>query len=262
MNRSVYAIAAILLTSRIAAAEDAKTAPAPGKPEEAPKAAQTQPTSTPPSTPAPAASSSEPKIVVHQDTAPANTSDGRVSVGGLRISMPAWDGAPAQGESGSPARSDGTIAVPDNTLGPGEALWQRREREDADRKFAAAEADLARAAAQRAENIANADRGYSFLGGGYYTGGGYFSGGWRSGYPELHGLRGPLVTTITHDDSLGSTAQRAYAEAAYPRLNGTTEARDEAVRRFGRDATPPIARIQDDVDRAHLNAHKEQPTKP
>ena len=167
--------------------------------------------------------------------------------------MASWatpDSAAPSTSEPAPARSDGAITVPNNTLGPGEPLWRTREREDAQRKLAAAQVDLERARAERAKNIAQRDQGYVFFGNSYLN----------SGRRSHHdGLRGPVTTTITSDDSLGSTAQRAYFDAAYPRLNGTTDARDAAVRQFGRYATPPIVRIQNDVDRAHTNANREHP---
>ncbi len=244
MNRSVYAVAAILMAAGAACADYAKKTETVSPP--APGAALAPP-------PVPDTKNEAPKIVVHQNAAPADAHDARVRVGEMRISMSPWsapESSASQSTESAPARSDGAITVPNNTLGPGEALWRAREREDAQRKLAAADVDLARARAERAENIAQRDQGYTFFGNSF------LNSGWRS---RRDGLRGPLTTTISYDDSLGSTAQRAFSEAAYPRLNGSTDARDAAVRQFGRDATPPIVRIQNDVDRAHGNAHREHP---
>jgi len=251
MSRSVYAVAAILMAAGAASADDAKKTETPSQP--APGAAVA---------PAPVAEAKNeiPKIVVHQNAAPADAHDARVRVGDMRISMSPWSGpesSASQSAEPAPSRTDGAITVPNNTLGPGEALWRAREREDAQRKLAAADVDLARARAERAENIAQRDQGYTFFGNSFLNGG-WGGGGWGRRHD---GLRGPLTTTITYDDSLGSTAQRAFSEAAYPRLNGSTDARDAAVRQFGRDATPPIVRIQNDVDRAHTNANREHPAR-
>src|SRR5207244_3263866 len=90
-------------------------------------------------------------------------------------------------------------------------------------------------------------------------GGGLGGFGGFDGFRFRDGLRGPVTTTIIRDDQLGATAQRGFSDAAYPRLNGSQDARDRAVRQFGRDATPPINRTQDDIDRAHNNANREHP---
>ena len=250
MKRSVCAIAAFLSAAGAAVADDAKKLDEAKRPEGVSPGAASA-TGTPVAEP----KRDIPTIVVHQNAVPVDARDARVRVGDVRISMASWatpDGSPASAGEPAPIRSDGAITVPSNTLGPGEPLWRTRDREDAQRKQGAAEADLARARAERAENIAQRDQPYTFFGNSFLN----------SGRRSRHeGLRGPVTTTITYDDSLGSTAQRAYFDAAYPRLNGTTDARDEAVRRFGRDATPPIVRIQNDVDRAHTNANREHPAR-
>ncbi len=196
-----------------------------------------------------------PRVVVHEGASPASTSDGRVRVGAIRISMATWaapetqQATPPGADVAAKATDTGhAIGVPANTLGPGEPMWRIREREDAQQKLAAAEIDLAQARAEFATRQAGRERPYSFYGGSY------FSNGWSGRHD---GLRGPVTTTITRSDELGSTAQRAYFDAAYPRLNGTTDARDAIVRQFGRDATPPIVRIQNDVDAIHRRAHSE-----
>jgi hypothetical protein len=170
--------------------------------------------------------------------------------------MASWAAPRATHESRSDgdaksARSEAAIEVPANTIGPGEAAWRTHEREDAERTLMRARADLERARAEREENRAVADRRRGVFGGAVFSP--VWS--WRR-----DGLRGPVTSRITQFDDLGSTAQRAYFDAAYPRLNGTTEARDRAVSQFGRNATPPIVRIQNDVDRAHTNASKEHPS--
>src|SRR2546426_747436 len=66
-----------------------------------------------------------PSIVWHRDGRAADTRDARVDVGGgMKISRRgAWPPGPA--------RADGLIEVPNNTLGPGTPLWLVRDRENA-----------------------------------------------------------------------------------------------------------------------------------
>ncbi|HMN40155.1 MAG TPA: hypothetical protein PKE29_04870 [Phycisphaerales bacterium] len=214
----------------------------------------------------PADDANRPRIVVHKEAAPKDAADSRVTVGDMRISMSNWSPArpaiqpdaarPHAGYSPPPAatvRADGAVVIPDNTLGPGEPLWSISDRESAARKLAQAEADLASNTAARS---ARDTSGYAYPG---FTGYGWLGGlnTWGGYTHGRFGLRGPVTTTITRSDSLGSTAQRAFAEAAYPRLDGSQDAHDRAVSRFGRDATPPIVRTQNDVDRARSNANKE-----
>lgn len=87
-----------------------------------------------------------PSIVVHTDRPlPANTADRRVDVGGgVRVST-------GPGVLGSGASSiAGAIPVPDNTMGPGEPLWVRRELANAAVRYEEARATLAQREAERA----------------------------------------------------------------------------------------------------------------
>jgi hypothetical protein len=204
-------------------------------------------------------------IVVHRDTRAADAHDSRVDVGGVRVSAASpviiedKDGNPHELLiSAGPLATDGAIAIPDNTIGPGEPFWSIRDRESAARKIAEAQADIARSDAQRSPG----DYSYSYPS---YNGYGWLGGlnTWGTGYSYRNdGLRGPVTTTITRFDDLGSTAQRAYSDAAYPRLNGSQDARDRAVSQFGRDSLPPIGPTQDAVDRAHNAANHENPRPP
>lgn len=258
MSGSVYAIAAMVLTAGVANVRADEPKPATNAPvvtAAAPRQEiQTQPqtqsssqaTTTPTDTP--------PKIVVHQNAAPAQATDGRVQVGGMKISMSPWASGTSEAAgsaAAAPAASaDGAITVPANTLGPGEPYWRMQERADAERRLADARIEHAEADAERATRQAGRDRGYIFFGNSYLTG------GWHG---RGYGLRGPVTTTTTYSDQLGATAQRAFSEAAYPRLNGTTEARDAIVRQFGRDAAPPIVQTQSAVDAIHRRANSESP---
>jgi hypothetical protein len=267
MSGSVYAIAAVVLSAGMAVGARADqpetgTKQTPQPQVEPVRLPTVEASKTSPSSQSSTQTTDEaPRVVVHQGGEPADTSDGRVQVGSLKISMASWAAPQAKPDATSssvgaakasePGRA---IEVPANTLGPGVPLWRIREREDAEQKLAAAQIDLAQARAEFATRQAGRDRPYSFLGGGYLSSGWY---GGRDGFRD--GLRGPVTSTVTRFDDLGSTAQRAYSDAAYPRLNGTTDARDAIVRQFGRDATPPIVRIQNEVDAAHRNAHSEHP---
>ena len=265
MSGSVYAIAAVVLAAGAASArsDDPKApasppvvvtaAAAPDAKQEPHAATQTSATHT----------DTLPKIVVHENAAPTQMGDGRVRVGGMKISMSPWASGTTDATTGSTAASSsssssssssvtsttGAIAVPSNTLGPGEPYWRIGERADAEHRLADARIEHAQAEAERATRQAGRDHGYIFFGNSYLTG------GWRGGYGS--GLRGPVTTTTTYSDQLGATAQRNFSEAAYPRLNGTTDARDAIVRQFGRDAVPPVVQTQNAVDAIHRRANSE-----
>ncbi len=259
MGGSVYAIAAMVLAAgtAIARSDDAKVPASP--PVVATPAAA--PDAKPASHAAPPTISTDvntqPKIVVHENAAPTHVGDSRVQVGGMRISMSPWTSgtvevAPASTDVStlsSVPSATGAIPVPSNTLGPGEPYWRMAERADAEHRLADARIEHAQAAAEQATRQAGRDRGYVFFGNSYLTG------GWRGGYSS--GLRGPVTTTTTYSDQLGSAAQRAFSEAAYSRLNGTTDGRDAIVRQLGRDATPPIVHTQNAVDALHRRANSE-----
>jgi hypothetical protein len=266
----------------------------------APPAPPTPP--TPPAPPAPPAASAPaapparaqaapstddrtPMVRVHVDgPRPENTADRRVRLAdGTVISVGSTVGvvngvavAPAVGtpSPASPVRPDGSIVMPDNTAGAGEPYWHRMERLDAQRRLAEAEADRARAAADRAERgrYTLIDRAWAVEGSGYtlWSGpgaapifdgyrGGFGGPGYRDGV-----FNGPIVgpfpptVSVREDDTLGATARRNFAEAARPRINDAQNARDAIHRDAGNAALPPVGRIQNDVDEAHRRGNTEQ----
>jgi hypothetical protein len=193
-------------------------------------------------------------IVRRSQRAATDMRDGRVQVGTVRISMPGGvssGGEPAPVSSGpaSPVRTDGTIEVPANTLGPGLSLQQRTDLVRAQIRQAEARADFDRAVADRPLP----DRRILFI----------RPGGWHGqrfdGYVDHRPLVGPVTTTVVTSDQLGAQAQRNFAEAARPRFGPAQEGRDEAVRRFGEAARPGVGRVQEGVDRAFLEAQREAP---
>jgi hypothetical protein len=191
-----------------------------------------------------------------------DTRDGRVEVNGVRISMPRNpDGsaayvAPAAPASGTPVQpSDPTlIPVPDNTIGPGpfngESLQQHNDRISNEIRLGKAMADLAE---QRVEQEAR----YGSRWGATVIRSPHGGGFWHGGY----GPYGPVTTSTRTFDDLGSSAQRAYSEAAYPRIGAIEEGRAGAARRFGADATPRIIQSQRDRDEAVIRANREQKPK-
>ncbi|HVU62998.1 MAG TPA: hypothetical protein VHC70_03410 [Phycisphaerales bacterium] len=234
-----------------------------------------QPAESKPSAPTPKEASQLPnnknadgtlKVVVHHNAGAAeDKTDARVDVGDVKISQP---GAAGMAQAESTPRADGAVAMPANTYGPGEPMWQIREREAAQTKMMKADADLARIDADRARPYyndytyprdilaENASFGRFSIGGPAWTS---FGGGWfnAAGTGRFRGLRGPVTTTVIHDDQLGATGQRAFSQAAYPINDGSQDAHDAAVRRFGNDSLPRINAIQDAIDRAHTNASTE-----
>ncbi|MBY0312097.1 MAG: hypothetical protein K2W85_08515 [Phycisphaerales bacterium] len=216
--------------------------------------------------------SSAMRIVVHPSGTPSTgdarssngSGDARVDVGGMRISMPTWSVQPksepgvnassTSASTASPVRTDGAIVMPSNTMGPGEAMWRVRERQDAERRLAQAKADQAEAFAARLEREryeSDRSRGYGWrgYGFGYVHSGGFIDDGWP---------RGPVTTTVTRFNDLHSLAQRNFAEAARPRgLFEAQEARDRALQQFGRDAQPRIGQAQRDREEAFLRANRD-----
>lgn len=211
------------------------------------------------------------RFVVHPSGTPSTgdarisngSGDARVDVGGMRISMPTWSvqsksepsvNASSTSAAAAPVRSDGAIVMPSNTMGPGEAMWRVREREDAERRLARAKADQAEAIAARTEREryeSDRFRGYGWRGYGlgYVHSGGHIDDGWP---------RGPVTTTITRFNDLHSLAQREFAEAARPRgLFEAQEARDRALQQFGRVAQPRIGQAQRDREEAFLRANRD-----
>lgn len=182
-----------------------------------------------------------------------DTRDARVEVGGIRMSMPgAGTTASGPGTPPVPSRVDDPtlIVVPNNTIGPGpyggESLQQHNERVRQEIRLSEAMADLAE---QRVEQEARTESRWGTTVIRAPHGGSYFG--------RRYGLFGPVTTTTTTFDDLGSSAQREFAEAARPRLGAIEEGRAEAVRRFGADATAPVVRTQRERDEAFLKGNRE-----
>jgi hypothetical protein len=183
----------------------------------------------------------------------------------MRISMAPW-ASDVPAPTTSPTAPDAPHEVPNNTLGAGEPHWLDSVRASSERKIAEADGDLAKAESERPNAWNDSDYGYGY-GYGYGSWGAQFGGLYSNPFfggigSGRYGLRGPVTTTTTHSDLLGSTAQRAFFDAAYPRNGATQNALDRAVQQFGRNATPPIARIQNSVDSAFANAQREHPASP
>lgn len=261
----------LALASLAHAAPRAQDAPRPAQPPTPAQPPAAPPPPAQPQPPAPPQSAApdtpDTRVVVHTDRAPADTRDSRVTLSsGMRISMPAWASpalptvAASSASTTSATRSDGLIEVPSNTLGPGEPLWKRREREDAARKLAQAEADYAADLAERADrefDIRERSARYGYYPyhhGGFYSHSSYWPRHWPT---HGEGPTGPVTTTITRFNDLGSEAQRNFADAAYPRNQfEIDEARSRAILQFGRDAEPNIRDAQRARDEAHRNANR------
>lgn len=257
MNVLVFMLCASTALVQTAPGADAPSQPAAATPENAATTAAPAHTTTTAQAPP-----SQPGVVVHTSAETrGDARDQRVEIGGMRISMPSWaQDTPAQNPTQDPSsssratvRSDGAIVIPSNTLGPGESLWRVREREDTERRLARAHAERAEALNDHVENRRyEPSRGYRY-GSGVF-GYGYLHGGslLDDGYP-----RGPVTTTITRFNDLGSEAQRNFADAAQPRgLFEAQEARDRALSQFGRDSMPQIIQSQNARDRAFGDANR------
>lgn len=159
-----------------------------------------------------------------------------------------------------PERDPTLISVPSNTLGPGEPLWVRREREQAAARIAAANASyaearasLARTEAQRAAS-GDDDEGYRGV---------VIYGPHRAGLHRAVLSRprprisapAPVAESMPADD-LHAQAQREFFEASNPRIGPVAEPQLEAQRTFGRLAAPPVIQPQRDRDEAVIRARK------
>ena len=209
-----------------------------------------QPTSPPPAAPVVA---SQPKIAPSSLPA-SDTRDARVTLpnsGGVKISMPGFSAAAPAAPSTS-QRADGLITVPDNTLGPGEALWQRNDRIDSELKLARAEAFLA----ERVSTLPLSENAWGWGGIGSVWGSGgwqeWGSSGWGGGgwgnVGVISAPRGWAAQSWSSSNSCATSgvgqvdrssvgiAQRQFSEAARPKIAHIENARAEAVRQFGRVA--------------------------
>lgn len=201
---------------------------------------------------------------------PADTSDGRVRVGGVKISMPG---------SFVAQRTDGVIEVPGNTLGPGLARWQINDRLAAEQKLADAQAFYATNLAEVPVPIYDSQYFYPSTGYGFFNGA-FAPAGWIGGGgggllqpglvppaprppaagPARDGPRdGPRPGArgrADQPDGLHDTAIRLFSRAAYPtQIIAPQESRDSFVREFGRTAQPNIIKASiESQQRATLDA--------
>ena len=213
-----------------------------------------QPSSPPP--PAAPAVTSQPKVAPSALPA-SDTRDARVTLpnsGGVKISMPGFSAAAPAAPSTS-QRADGLITVPDNTLGPGEALWQRNDRIDSELKLARAEAFLA----ERVSTLPLSENAWGWGGigsvwgsGGWGEWGGWGGGGWGNvgvisaprswstqSWSSSSTCAVPRVGQV--DRSSVGIAQRQFSEAARPKIAHIENARADAVIQFGRVAAGAAA---------------------
>ena len=176
------------------------------------------------------------------------------------VSTPTPSSVPA---SAPPQHDPTLISVPSNTLGPGEPLWVRSDWQAAQARIAQAEAAIVEREAAR-----SIDDDYDDLVVYGPHAPGWAVRGWYGNGIRPHGALGrgrglvrPIDggrTTTTNDDVFDQ-AQIHFGNVAYPKIGGPIEAQQEAQRRFGATARPPIVRIQNDLDRAQLNMRKAQP---
>jgi hypothetical protein len=145
---------------------------------------------------------------------------------------------PAEGRSPAPAiaasippRVSGAIEVPSNTLGPGEPLWMRRERESAEARLAVARADDAERHARAP--LEERRFGAWTSGGGI---GGVFPGG-RVFHGGVHPDMPPIGTTFRFNDRTGA-AQRGFANAATPPIGGIVGGQLDAQRKIFTEPAP------------------------
>lgn len=217
-----------------------------------------------PASPQPAASSptqsAKPAIEAEPapDAAPPKSAESMptgVATTQIRV-VSRTDGATATVE-----RDPTLISVPSNTLGAGEPLWVRREREQAAARIAAANASYAEARAAyarvEAQRAASDDEDNSYRGIVIY-------GPHRPGlHRAVLSRPRPLVLSPTasdtrnlQEDELHGQAQREFFEASYPRNGPAIEGQLDAQRQFGRMATPPVVQPQRDRDDAVIRARK------
>lgn len=159
-----------------------------------------------------------------------------------------------------PERDPTLISVPSNTLGPGEPLWVRREREQATARIAAANASYAEARASlartEAQRAASGDDGDAYRGVVIY--GPHRPGLHRAvlNRPRPRIFAPAPAAEAPSADDLHAQAQREFFEASYPRIGPVVEPQLEAQRRFGRLAAPPVIQPQRDRDDAVIRARK------
>jgi hypothetical protein len=160
------------------------------------------------------------------------TADG---AGGIAVSVPA-----------RPVRDPTLIEVPSNTLGPGEPLWVRRDRERAAARIDEARADLAEREAAAYDRDLDRHPGFVIYGPhGPRT--------YRGGRP------GPFRVVERPTDDVFDAAQIQFGRVATPRIGPAIEGQQDAQRRFGRIAAPPIVDTQNNLDKGQLRTRKANP---
>jgi len=154
-----------------------------------------------------------------------------------------------------PTRDPTWIEVPGNTLGTGQPLWMRRDRQAAESRLAQARADIAeREAAQLATQqddwnnvVVYGPHAPRWVGRNWYR-------------PGLMAPRvGPFVTTIGESDDLYDRAQFEFGRVAAPPISPIIESQQQAQRRFGEVARPPITESQNQRDASQIRLRKGAP---
>jgi hypothetical protein len=219
-----------------------------------------------------------PKVVVHHNTDAADAHDGRVDLGGVRVSVGQTREVTVYGPDGKSTThqsavlppavfAEGIVMIPDNTLGPGEPMWQIRERQQAELAIVKATADLARRDADRARPYYNDYTYQRDILAENASFGRFSLGGW--GWNGIGGLggfdlppigpapHGAVTSSVILDDQNGSTAQRAFTAASIPSTSSITAARDAIHNTASNNSLPRIAPTINAVDAAHTNAAKE-----
>lgn len=167
---------------------------------------------------------------------------------------------PAPPPAPEPPRDPTLISVPSNTLGPGEPLWVRSDRQAAEARAAEAVAAIVEREARspRYDNerydpvVIYGPRGATVLRGG-------FIGPHRYRFYRGTGLEpGSTTTTVTSDPI--DRAQIRFGETARPRIGPAIEANAEAQRRFGETARPRISESQRQRDDAQIRLRKQSTT--
>lgn len=212
---------------------------------------------------------------VHASSAkPADTRDGRVSVGGVMISRSRL------GETMT-TRSDGAIEVPRNTIGPGLSLQQRNERISADTQLAQAQARLADRLSTEiigTDAFGNSRNGTPAFFGSRYGGviAGVSSPFSNSVAPAGISIRSSSSAGETTGSSIGGStiatspssgfendlhgqAQREFTNAASAGTSTLGTLHLNAIRQFGQNAAPQINTIEANRANAQLNIRSANP---
>ncbi len=151
------------------------------------------------------------------------------------------DAAAAPLPQSTPSMISGAIEVPNNTLGPGEPLWVRRERESAETRIRIAQAEQAESLARSAEDERDGRARYfgggrSFGGGGFYGGGGFINPGWNVRYSGGRGIEQlPPSGTVQTFNGQFDSAQRAFNRASQPPIGGIVGGALDAQRKINSD---------------------------